>query len=137
MREYYIGIYNNDVMETVLGAEEDNEELWNEAGETEFESRVLSNLKLEIDNNRYIYTVSGTNDIGITLIVNNMSSNVIPLGKVIGELSSIEDDDTIKVLTRANNEVCLIVNGSTLLIRETKLISFRDSKVILQILMVH
>lgn len=116
----------------ILACELDNEDLWDEINETEFTSRLLDGLSVEIDKNRYIYTLRNTNDLEIRFM--DLESykplcEYIPTEYIIDRITS---NEVITKIHTENDNAEFIILGNRLTIKEIKLISFKKRRSVLQ-----
>lgn len=126
-------IDNNTIC--ILAGEMDSEDLWEEIGDAEFVSNVLNGLTVEIFDKEYIYTLKDCSNLQVS-IVNLYTGERLCDYITIEELlktPNICDDINIKHLTFDSTLVTVL--GENIMFKETKLVSFKNRKSIMQIIM--
>lgn len=116
----------------VLACELDNENLWDELSETEFTSKVLAGLSVEIDKNKYIYTLRNTSELEIRLIDLESCQSISEYVDAKHILNKLTNNDYITKIHTDDSEAVFNVLGNNLVIKEVKLISFKKRNSIIQ-----
>lgn len=132
MNKFGIEIATNGRTLCVLACELDNENLWDELSETEFTSKMLDGLSVEIDKNKYIYTLRNTSELEIRLIDLESCKPISEYVDAQHILNRLTDNDYIRKVHTDDNEAVFIVLGNNLTIKEVKLISFKKRNSIIQ-----
>ena len=132
MNKFGIEIATKDRTLCVLACELDNENLWDELSETEFTSKVLDGLSVEIDKNKYIYTLRNTSELEIRLIDLESCKPISEYVDAQHILNKLTDNDYIRKVHTEDNEAEFTVLGNNLTIKEVKLISFKKRNSIIQ-----
>lgn len=141
MRRVGVELAINGQTLCVLAGELDNENIWDEISETEFRSNILKDLTVEIGNtlyNRgeltYVYTVKNTDSLQVCFLdleTGNHLCDYTPLQKLL----NIDDTENIKVTYEGADTIVISILNEVVTIKEIKLISFKNKKSIIQIIM--
>ena len=141
MRKVGVELAINGQTLCVLAGELDNEDNWEEFTPEEFKSNVLKDLTVEIGNTfydrgelTYVYTVRNNDSLQVCFLdleTGNHLCDYIPLQKLL----SIDSNDNIKVMQKETDNIVLSILNEAVMIKEIKLISFKNKKSIIQILM--
>ena len=141
MRRVGVELAINEQTLCVLAGELDNENIWDEISETEFRSNVIKDLTVEIGNtlyNRgeltYVYTVKNTDSLQVCFLdleTGNHLCDYIPLQKLL----NIDNTENIKVTYEGADTIVISILNEAVTIKEIKLISFKNKKSIIQIIM--
>ena len=141
MRNVGVELAVNEQTLCVLAGELDNENSWDEINSSEFKSNVLKDLTVEIGNTSYdrreltyVYTVRNNDNLQVCFLdleTGNHLCDYIPLQKLL----SIDNTDNIQVMQKETDNIVLSILNELVMIKETKLISFKNKKSIIQILM--
>lgn len=135
MRKVGIQLLSDDTTIAMLAGDADNESMWDEISDAEFESNTLKGLTVEISGNEYIYTLKNLCDIEfcfVDLETCEVLSDSITLGKVFDAFGT-HGDITIKKLK--DGGVVANILGETVVFLKTKLVSFKNDRLIIQIVM--
>ena len=141
MRKTAIGIFNDNKLVQVLACELDREDTWEEVSETEFISTEIKGLKLDIGENKYIYTLNECNDYGICIIDLENESQLTEIVKVedMYRLLSLNEItllcSNMQINKNDSNDYELNIDKELITIHQTKLISIKNNKNILQFIM--
>lgn len=141
MRKVGVELAINGQTLCVLAGELDNENSWDEISETEFRSNILKDLTVEIGStlyNRgeltYVYTVKNTDSLQVCFLdleTGNHLCDYIPLQKLL----NINNTENIKVTYEGADTIVISILNEAVTIKEIKLISFKNKKSIIQIIM--
>lgn len=140
MRRVGVELAINGQTLCVLAGELDNENIWDEISETEFRSNILKDLTVEIGNtlyNRgeltYVYTVKNTDSLQVCFLDLETGNHLCDYTS-LQKLLNIDDIENIKVTYEGADTIVISILNEVVTIKEIKLISFKNKKSIIQII---
>lgn len=135
MRKIGIELASDNNTICILAGEMDSENFWEEIGETEFTSKLLKGLSVEIGRGEYIYRIENSDGIYVSF-VNLETGERLCNYIALEQLMSIEDStDDVKVIHKSDDYISFEVLGEHIMFREIKLLSFKKRKSIIQIVL--
>lgn len=134
MRRVGVELAINGQTLCVLAGELDNENIWDEISETEFRSNILKDLTVEIEDSTYIYTIRDNGSLQACFLDLKTGKHLCEYIQ-LSELLKINNNNSIEVLQKENDSITLSILNEPLVVKEIKLISFKNKKSIIQILM--
>lgn len=134
MRKVGVELAINGQTLCVLAGELDNENIWDEISETEFRSNILKDLTVEIEDSTYIYTIRDNGSLQACFLDLKTGKHLCEYIQ-LSELLKINNNNSIEVLQKENDSITLSILNEPLVVKEIKLISFKNKKSIIQILM--
>lgn len=134
MRRVGVELAINGQTLCVLAGELDNENIWDEISETEFRSNILKDLTAEIEDSTYIYTIRDNGSLQACFLDLKTGKHLCEYIQ-LSELLKINNNNSIEVLQKENDSITLSILNEPLVVKEIKLISFKNKKSIIQILM--
>lgn len=134
MRRVGVELAINGQTLCVLAGELDNENIWDEISETEFRSNIIKDLTVEIEDSTYIYTIRDNGSLQACFLDLKTGKHLCEYIQ-LSELLKINNNNSIEVLQKENDSITLSILNEPLVVKEIKLISFKNKKSIIQILM--
>lgn len=134
MRRVGVELAINGQTLCVLAGELDNENIWDEISETEFRSNILKDLTVEIEDSTYIYTIRDNGSLQACFLDLKTGKHLCEYIQ-LSELLKINNNNSIEVLQKENDSITLSILNEPLVVKEIKLISFKNKRSIIQILM--
>lgn len=139
MRKLGIAIADNSGTLAVLACELDNEHMWEELNNYEFQNTIISDLSVEISEDKYIYTIKSNELLKICFIDLESGEHLcdyITLCDVVNSLknnASVQND--FKITASEDNGITLNHLGNTVTVKEIKLIAINGKKSLVQFIM--
>lgn len=134
MRKVGVELAINGQTLCVLAGELDNENSWDESSETEFISNIIKDLTVEIEDSTYIYTIRDNGSLQACFLDLKTGKHLCEYIQ-LSELLKINNNNSIEVLQKENDSITLSILNEPLVVKEIKLISFKNKKSIIQIIM--
>lgn len=140
MRKVGVELAINEQTLCILAGELDNDDNWDEIDDTEFRSNLVRELTVEISNKAcddgnfsYVYTLRNPRNIQVCLIDLENGAHLCDYVS-LQKLFNIKDIKGIQIVQREYNSITLYVLNETIMIKEIKLISFKNKESIIQFL---
>lgn len=135
MRKVGIQLLCDDTTVAMMACEADAESMWDEVSETEFKSATLEGLSVEIADKEYIYTLKNLGDMEICF-VDLETHEVLCDSVTLEEIFNAEGEYGAAKIDKVTNESVIVnILDETIVFLKTKLVSFKNDKLIVQIVM--